>query len=191
MKMTGKNYIAEFSAALQSGLDNIVKAASIYVEAIDRNPNNAFEFHSKFEDTIPISAWASFEAVGRKWIHPKLIMGGGGRHGCRIKKLPYSVQKQIFDGHRFELLLHDGDTIRIDLREASADHARQLFGGDHIRTLSEQRLYLAETSKAEAKQEQMIEKIRQMPYVIRGGRVFFREGVEMTKREIQRLIEEM
>lgn len=186
VQTTERDYKKEFSEALTSGLENIVKAAKIYVEAIDSNPALADEFAAEFRDVVPASAWAGFEAVGRKWMHPRLLMGGGGRYASKIKRLPYHAQERIFNGERFDMLLPDGDTIRVDIREAAPEQADQLFEGNHIRTLAEQKLWLAKR-----KQEPEAEEAEVLPYTINNGQITFRRGVTMTRQEIKRIIAEM
>lgn len=180
------NYVEEFRAAFACGIESIVKAAAIYVAAIDHNPNNASAFHEAFKDVIPASAWGGFEAVGRKWMHPKLLMGGGGRYGGRIKRLPYSVQESIFSGARFDLLTKTGDTLKVDLRECTPEQVDQLIDGNSIRSLSAQRAWLEAQTSAPAPQE-----AEMLPYAITGGKIVFRRGVVMTKRELARIIKEM
>jgi hypothetical protein len=184
--VTERDFKREFSEALTSGLDNIVKAAKIYVDAIDANPALADEFAAEFRDVVPASAWAGFEAVGRKWMHPRLLMGGGGRYSSKIKRLPYNAQERIFDGERFDMLLPGGDTIKVDIREAAPEQADQLFGGNHIRTLAEQKLFLAKRSASPSTEEAEV-----MPYTISNGVITFRRGVSMTRQEIKRIVSEM
>lgn len=180
-----RDYVQEFADALGFGLESIVKAAGIYVEAVDANPENAISFHEAFRDTIPASAWTSFEAVGRKWMHPKLLLGGGGRYSNKIKKLPYSVQKQVFDGQRFQLLTKDGGKLNVDIREVTPEQAEQLLDGQHIRNLAEQKAYL-ESMKTMGGEDP-----EPMPYTIRNGKVCFRRGATLTRQEIKRLLADM
>lgn len=181
-----RDYVTEFREAFSVGIDNIVKASAIYVAAIDENPHNAAAFREAFADTIPDSAWGSFEAVGRKWMHPKLLLGAGGRYSGRIKRLPYSVQDSIFSGQRFDLLTTTGDTLKVDVRECTPEQVDQLIDGNSIRNLSSQRAWMEARAAAPAPVD-----VEQLPYTIAGGKIIFRRGVVMTKRELTRIIKEM
>lgn len=181
-----RDYVSEFRAAFSAGVEAIVRAAAIYVAAIDEDRNNADLFRGSFQDIIPASAWAGFEAVGRKWMHPKLLLGGGGAYSAKIKRLPYSAQEAIFDGQRFDLLTKDGDTLKVDLRECTPDQVEQLIDGSTVRTLAAQRAWLEARAIAPAPQD-----VERLPYYISGGRVVFRRGVSMTKRELNRVLSEM
>lgn len=187
MKELVTNRIAEFRKALTAGIEGIVRAAEIYVAAIDEDPTNADKFRDSFSDWIPSAAWTNFEAVGRKWMHPRLLMGGMAdrkKHSI-IKRLPYSVQERIFSGERFKLLTAKGDTLNVDLLEATADQTDQLCGDGNIRSLGEQRAWIEEQSKTiEVESEPM-------PYVVMNGKVSFRRGVVLTRNEVKRLLQEM
>lgn len=120
-------------------------------------------------------------------MHPKLLMGGGGRYSSHIKRLPYSDQEQIFDGKRYDLLTSDGDKLRVDVRQITPEQAEQMFDRSHIRSISEQKAWL----ESRKKQPQKTDIAETMPYTINSGKVFFRRGVELTRSELKRLLQEM
>jgi len=181
-----RNYVAEFREAFALGIDNIVRASRIYVEAIDDNPKQADEFRAAFADTIPGTAWSGFEAVGRKWMHPKLLMGGGGKYASKIKRLPYSAQERIFSGERFELLTSTGDKIKVDVREVTPEQVEQLIDGTRIRTLAEQRAWLESRKGVVAAGPTEV-----LPYTIEHGKVHFRRGTTLNRAELRRLLTEL
>jgi hypothetical protein len=182
-----KQYLDEFRKHFQAGIDGIVRASEVYVEAIDDNPRYADTFRDEFGDIVPYGAWGQFEAIGRKWMHPRLIMGGMAdrQKAALVKRLPYSVQERVFSRERFDLLTPDADTLQVDLMEATTEQVRQLCDGSHIRSLAEQRAWM-ESQKAEAKEEAEV-----MPYVVRDGCVSFRRGVKLTKEEVKRILRDM
>lgn len=173
-----------FKQAFTTGIEGIVSAAKIYVEAIDDNPKNADLFRDEFVDWIPEGAWAGWEAVGRKWMHPKLLMGGGGRFSNKIKRLPYSTQERIFDGEKFPLMTATGDTLNVDIRNITTEQAEQLFDGSHIRSLPQQKAYM-ESRKTSVVEEVSIGEV--LPYKIVGCRVHFRKDCVMTRDELKTL----
>jgi hypothetical protein len=175
--ITTTRYISEFKSAFAAGIDSIVNASEIYVKAIDEDPAIKDRFRDEFADIIPSSAWSGFEAVGRKWMHPKLLMGGGGRYSSQIKRLPYSDQEQIFSGTRYGLLTADGDTLRVDVRSITPEQAEQLFDRSHIRSLAEQKAWLEARKSAPQKAED----VQVMPYSITDGKVYFRKGTSLTR----------
>jgi len=182
-----RNYIEEFKKALQSGLDNIVKAAEIYVEAIDSDYEAKDKFSSSFDGTIPAAAWAGFEAVGRKAMHPKLLFGGGNNRGY-IKRLIYSDQEDVLSGKRVSLLIDGGDSIMVDPREITKEQAQQLFDRDHIRTLSEQKAYVESQRLPQSSIEHTAE---QLQVKVVNHKLYIKADTVLTKREVARLLESM
>jgi len=182
--------VGKFRDALFAGIQGIVKAAEIYVAAIDDDPKAADLFRDQCADLVPASAWGQLEAVGRKWLHPRLIMGGMAdrRKAACVKKLPYSLQERIFNRDRFPLLVSGGDLMQVDIMEATSEQVEQLCDGQAIRTIAEQKAYVE--AKALYKRESP-EDTEPMPYTIQDGRVHFRRGVSMTRSEIKRLLQEM
>lgn len=181
--------VERFGDAFKRGIDGIVEAAEVYVKAIDADPAAADVFRDRFSDCIPPSAWAGFEAVGRKWIHPKLLMGGMSdrRVAAKVKRLPYSVQERVFHKERFDLLLLDGQVLRVSLLECSPEQADQLCDGQIIRDIAAQRAWL----EAAKRRAVTIPDAEPMPYLISGGRVTFRKATTMSKAELKRIIASM
>ena len=186
-KSLAKQYIEDFRKHFAAGIEGIVRAGECYVAAIDENPHFADQFRNEFADSIPASAWGQFEAVGRKWMHPKLIMGGMSdpKKSALIKRLPYSTQERVFNRERFDLLTASGDTLQIDMLEATSDQVKQLCDGSAIRSISAQKAWLEATNTV------TVERAETMPYTVRDGKVSFRRGVVLTRQELKRLLQDM
>jgi len=114
-------------------------------------------------------------------------MGGmtDRKKSARIKRLPYSMQERVFAHERFPLLTGNGETLQIDMLEATCEQLDQLCDGDSVRNLAEQKAY--QETRAILDQE----KPEVMPYTVAGGRVSFRRGVTLTRAELKRLLQEM
>jgi len=182
-----KTRIQSFRDELMEGINGIVRASEIYVEAIDDDPSLADKFREDCADFVPASAWSQFEAVGRKWMHPRLIMGGMAdrKKANLVKRLPFSTQERVFSHNRFDLLVSGGDILKVDMMEATQEQAEQLCNGSEIRTIPEQKAWLeAVTIREENKPEVM-------PYTIVNGKVSFRRAVTLTRQELKRLLQEM
>ena len=187
-EITIKSRMDEFGEALKAGIDGLVKAGEIYVEAIEEDPRNADKFRERFTDWVPSAAWSNFENMGRKLMHPRLVMGGMSdrKKTSLIKRLPYSTQARVFERERFSLLTATGDTLQIDLMEATAEQAEQLCDGSSIRNLSAQKAWM-EARAAAASQEPA----EVLPYTITDGKVTFRRGTVLSRAELKRLLAEM
>lgn len=180
--------ISKFQKAFRAGIEGIVEAAEVYVAAIDDNPANADKFRDHFADMIPPSAWANFEAVGRKWMHPRLLLGGVAdrKKNSIIKKLPYSTQERVFNRERFPLLLDNGHTLEVDLLEATPEQAEQICDGSTVRPVSAQKAW--KESRAVVEKE---EKSESLPYTIKDGKVCFRRNTTLSRTELKRILAEM
>jgi hypothetical protein len=180
--------IQAFREAFASGINSITKAAEIYVRSLDENPRNADKFKEAFADQIPATAWSGFEAVGRKWMHPRLLMGGiaNTKKSTIIKRLPYSMQERVFNRERFDLLCADGDKLQVDVMEATPEQVEQIFDGSSVRNLSAQKAYI-EARKAEP--EKTATEV--LPYTISDGKVCFRRGVSLSKSELRNILQAM
>lgn len=181
-------FMESFRAALQSGIEGIVRASEIYVAALDEDPRNADRFRDEFSELVPVAAWAQFEAVGRKWMHPRLLLGGVAdrKKAAMIKRMPYSMQERVFKHERFPLLTERGETLELDIMEATTEQAEQLCERGTIRTLSEQRAWMESRQTYESREE-----VDGLPYVVQGKKVLFRRGCVMSRAELRRLVEGM
>jgi len=186
--------IEEFKEALFAGISGFVRAAEIYVAAIDEDHSNAVLFQGELAQLIPSDAWAQFEAVGRGWMHPRLLIGlPDKRKEAFIKRTPYSTQEKIFDGERFDLLTPGGGTLKVSLFDATSDQVDQLCAKTGIRTPSEQKAWIVSKERAERSRNSDAEEFtpEPVPYSIRKGKLLVRRDTEFSKRELQRIILEL
>ena len=153
MREVVMNAVNEFRDALLSGLEGIMRAAEVYVAAVDEDPRNADVFRDELSDFVPASAWAMFEAVGRRQMHPKLLMGGMAdrKKSAAVKRLPYSQQERVFAGERVELVVESGDLLKVSLLDCTADQAEQICSRAGFRSQSQQRAWLEEKRLAAAR----------------------------------------
>lgn len=181
-------YVVAFRDALDTARDGLAKAAEIYVAAIDEVPERAQEFRAALP-YIPERVWGQFEAIGRKQVDPRLLLGDGGPHRERIKRLPYTAQKRVLEGEPVELLVGESDVLKADVRALTQDQAAQVFAGDHIRTPAEQKTWLLDQEK----KARLVkgDPVESMPYVIQGNKVTFKKNLTMTVRELRDLIQVM
>lgn len=182
--------VQSFRTALTNGIDGIVKAAHIYVAAIDKDPRNQGAFEDGCSDILPHQAWAQFEAIGRRVIHPKLLFGGMASRpkAHLLKRLPYSAQERLLNRGKMELVCSGGDRLKVTIYDATVEQAKQLIGDRAVRTPEEQKAWM------EAQKQRVAmppEPASVMPYTITDGKVTFRRAVTLTKREVQRILQEL
>lgn len=179
--------LSEFKDALLAGINGFIKAGEIYVKAIEQDRSYGARLKEEFSDMVPAKAWNQLEALGRKWIHPKLVLGGMSdpQKTTLVKRLPYSEQSKVFDGERYQLLVSNGDYIEVNLLDATTEQAKQIIGDGLIRSLSEQKSWL------ESKKVQKELKVEELPYQIKGGKITFRKNVSLTRAEMKQLLSQL
>jgi len=157
--------------------------SKIIVDAIDEDSANREVLYDALKNVMSPTMYRQLESVGRKILDPRLLIGSGGQHTTRIKKLPFDLQKKVIDGCMFEFLTADGSHMMVCLRDSEVWQAKQMFTDDHIRTLPEQKAW-AEAEKSRRKSSD-IEHI--VPYEIRSKDVLFKEMTSLTFEEIRQL----
>jgi hypothetical protein len=185
-EMVKRDYVAEFKAAYGSALDSVKKMAEIYVEALDEDLKNKDRFIKECS-FAPANLWIELEAVGRKWKHPKMVLGNINNSSL-IKVLPYSDQERLISGERVEMLTPSG-VLMVNIADATPAQASQIIdkANRKIRDVAAQRLYIEANSKPLVVDVESVE----MPYTISGGKVHFRKGVTLTRKEIAVIFREI
>jgi len=181
-------YVVAFREALDNAREGLAKAAEIYVQAIDEDPERSKEFRLALP-YIPERVWGQFEAIGRHRIDPRLLFGDGGPHRERIKRLPYTVQRQVLQGQPVELLVNESDVLLADARTLTQQQAAQVFANDHVRTPAEQKAWLLDQQRRTNLTKG--DSAETLPYLIQGNKVTFRKNLTMTLRELKDLIQIM
>lgn len=184
-----KAELGRFQDAYTRGVAGIVEASEIYVRAIDDNPANKEKFREYFADNIPAGAWSNFEAVGRKWLHPRLLLGGmeDRRKAAIIKGLPYDTQTEIIEkAKRFPLLLTNGETLLVSVQDATPEQVKQLVDGSNIRNAASQKAYVEQLKSREA-----VGKCEPPGWMITDGKVRFLKGTILNKAQMRRILSEM
>lgn len=178
-----RDYVKEFIEAWSNGHKEMLKAAKIFVAAIDKDPANRGKIYEGTKGLVTPRAFQLLEAVGRKTLDERLLMGTGGQHTVRIKRLPFDLQKRVIDGDMFEFLTADGSKMKICLRDCEDWQAKQMFADDHIRTLPQQKAW-AEAEKAKLKSTEIEHTV---PFEIRKKDVLFKENTSLTFEEVRQL----
>jgi len=184
-KMMKTNYVTAIKGAFENGMRELQLACEIYVQAIDEDYNNKEFIQKELGHLIPKPAWAGMEQVGRGTIDKRLSFERGGKNAKYIKRLALSDQKRIMDGEFVELLTVNGDGLQVNPLTASKEQAEQLFDGDSIRTLDEQKAYRESVER----EWEMIEKTVEVfeTYRIERGRLIIPTGCILTKDEVMNI----
>ena len=181
MAIIKTDYVALFALEFNKGISGLVECGKIYVKAIDEDYRQIEVFKKALPEFTP-GTWRQFEDLGRGNIHYKTLLIGKNKR--RIQAMPISTQKRIADGTRYELLLKNGDTLKVDLKEASIQQAKQLFDKDHIRTISEQKIWLSENKVCDNREDMP----QTMPIICKKGKLVVIRPVILTKKQVQEIL---
>ena len=143
-------YARDVVNAIEGGVKQLAHGAAVYVKALDdeKIDNEAFRQLCREKGSfIPAGFWRGMEKVGRGLIHWKVLIGGAGRYEAKISRLPLSVQAEIVDGTKVEVVTPGRDILKVDVRQVDQDLARQVFAEDHIRTTAEQKAWLVSRAR--------------------------------------------
>ena len=173
--------IEKFIGSFQNWVQNTIEVSKQYAELVDRFPEAKEELKHRLPG-VPSRTWIKFEAVGRGYMHPQLI---SNPHFAipRLERMSYSDQTKAVEG-KMDVLTAQGDTLKVALSELTPEMAKQLFAHDHIRTLSEQKVYI------ESKRSAKLKTVATM-YKVFKDRVDVVEPCSLKKADLLRILQEM
>lgn len=178
-----KNYVARFREAFSRGVESIVEAARIYVDALDNGNMTRDDFAAECRG-IPPSAWNGLEAVGRGIIDRRLLWGGG-RASTYLRRLPLSEQSRALD-EGVRLITTGGDSLTVRVEDMTKEQCDLAFAPDHLRSLGEQRAICESPRKAEPVMLASVE--AESAYEIRGNKLIINRPLAMTRADVKRLL---
>lgn len=177
-----KTQVQQFKELFTGGMQKIREACQVYVKAVEENPELEPEFRAAFPQ-ISESGWANIELVGRGAMDYRLLWEGG-RARNRIKQLPPSRQAAVLD-NGVPLLSKDGSELKVKVENLTPKQVEQVFGGNHIRTLAEQRAWIEaqSTVTTPVKTETVAE--------VRGKELIISRPCRMSRKELVMFLAQM
>lgn len=173
--------ILRFAQLVQRGIDAWTEAGKLLVEMIDADPTARDRIIDECPD-LTAEILARFEAIGRNQLHPKTLLNNspGMR---RLRQLPFSEQQKFLSEPVPVLIRGDKgpETLNIQVQNLTTQQAMQAFSAHSFRPLEAQRAWV------ESRRPQRMSK----PYTIKGHKVVFNQGCEMTAQEISELLGKM
>lgn len=182
-----KSDAEKFVQLIQRGIDSWVEAGKFVASKIDEDPDFLNAICDQFPHISPEMVMR-FDALGRKQIHPQLLLcdGPGPR---RLRKLPYTLQEK-FSAQPIDLLINTEkgwETLKVDVRNLTPDQAAQVFAPDGIRTEAAQRAFVEDrASKRVAPPTRA-----NLPYRISGKKLVVIEPCTFDRKEIAQLLADM
>lgn len=183
------DYVLAFRDAYNGARDGLLRAGEIYVRAIDEDPERAKEFRAALPD-FSERIWSQLELMGRHQVLPQLLLSTSIPYREQLKRLPFTQQKRIVeDREPIELLVNEDDILKVDVNSLTPEQAKQVFRGDHMATLGEQKAWLVDREgKAKLTKGDPIDS---MPYVIQGNKLLVKRNTQFTLRDLRNIIKLM
>lgn len=147
MKTLTQNNVNKFLQLVQQGIDCWVEAGELAVKMIDED-SSFIEEVCKSNAMLTEEVVLSFVRLGRKTLHPRLVIADGA--GVRkLRKLPYALQERYIS-NPVELLVNNGeqwDSLNVDVLNLTSEQASQVFTNDGVRSAGAQRAYLEDKAR--------------------------------------------
>lgn len=193
-----RQYLDEILADLKGAADRIAAAGRKWVK-LDTG------LRQRIVDATPAGmrdVWLRLERVGMGTLHPQLATTAGiaARY---LGRLPMSEQERYLQ-ERIPVLVVNGrepDILRIDVGALSRGQRKQVFvnagGTVRVRSIDEQRAWLADQAQREQRKEQRNEVLRiDRPgrWKVDGGKVYVAaEKVEngLTKKDVAQMLRDL
>lgn len=185
MKDLSKQITTQFVELLQRGVDCWVQAGELAAKAIEENPDWPDEVCAQVPWLTPARIY-EFQKIGLKKIHPRLMLCD--LPGVRaLRRLPYKVQ-ETYITQPVELLITNGDTLRVDVHNLTREQADQVFNGDGVRPLAAQRSWLESRAMEKAQPKDL----HVEPYIVKRNVLKVNEaGTIFTRKDLIRILAEM
>ena len=176
--------IRKFRELLHIGMSAMKEAAEIYVKVIDREPAAKQAFRELVPE-VPSSAWKLMEKVGRGQMHERLLLMGG-RIQTLLAALPLSEQTEAIE-NGLEVLLHDGNAMRIMPEALTQSQLSQVFGSGEIRSQEAQRAWM------ESRRNYQLARLAQgdMRYRVEGCHLVILAPVSIEMGKLRRVLAQM
>jgi hypothetical protein len=132
--------VRKFANAFNQAEDSFRAAGKIYAEAIMEFGQTARERLAAACPTIAPSTWRRLEALGNGSLDARLLTASS-KGAASLRRLPAPIQTRALD-EGVEVLIGNGESLRVQVDNLTPDQTRQVFAGDHIRDVSAQRAWL-------------------------------------------------
>ena len=183
-----KSELSRVSELIMQGLECWVEAGKIIADTLDDHPesmNRICEVTGLDENII-----RRFYQIGKQQLHPKILCSTA-QGVMRLASCQYHEQEKYLE-QPIELLVADGETLLVMADNLTREQVQQIFNRDHVRSLPEQKAWLATEEKLRIEKEQSSRaELAEANYTIRGHKVIFRKGVELSQQEVAGILARM
>jgi hypothetical protein len=181
LKKQNNEAVEEIISLINKGVECWQKAGQLIAKNMDENPDFVDQICDQCKD-ISLETIYRFEQIGRQQLYPNLLLNDspGVR---RLRRLPYNLQKK-YANEPVTLLISGGETLETDVRNLTPNQAAQVFSGNRLRTISEQRAYIEDKKSS----EEAVPASGNLPYRIVGKTVVVMQSCKFTPGDLARLL---
>lgn len=186
---TSATSLESLKSAIDAGIESWKAAGIAIVDLIDNHGMTLGQISESINSpVVNPNVLAQFERIGRNQVLPRLLVASFPAAKA-MQKLPLSEQRRLLDQGTDVMVMRTGgaDTIIIRPEDMTKDQAQQVFSKDGVRSLSAQRAFI----EGKASETAAMSKVKQSPWIIKSGRVIFREACEMSRQELTILLSQM
>lgn len=186
MKLQPTKTIQKIAELITGGISMWVEAGQLIAKEIDESD----EFLDLICSAVPgftPELVMRFYALGKKQIHPELLIAEGPGPKALLK-LPYAIQEKYLSSS-VDVLIRNGkdwDTLKVNIRNLTPDQARQVFSKDSVRSVQSQRAFIESANVKKFNPSADVES-----YKIIGKRVTIRRDVTLTAKDLANILAEM
>lgn len=181
--------IEEFLKLVNGATEMWIRAGEILIQLSDADPH-VYDYIIEKCPTLNAGILGNFEKMGRRILHPQLLVSGSNPGYQKLAKLPFSLQERFID-EPVPLMIetdHGPDVLLVKARDLTRDQAKQVFASDRLRTEGEQRAYLTDIKQ---KARNVTPPQSSAPsYVIKNGKAII-NGVEFTGKQLLMIASEL
>jgi hypothetical protein len=176
--------IDRFIDLVFKGVEAWMEAGKIVCEILDEDPEALDRIVAQCPNISPEMV-IRFEQIGRKQIHPQLLLSDapGVRH---LRRQPFQLQEKHAKEPVEMLVKTDKgwETLQVDVRNLTARQAEQVFGKEGIRSAAAQRVYLEDQN---ARHHAPPVKAN-LPYRVVGREIVVMEPCRLSAREVAQIL---
>lgn len=179
-----KQAVDAINDLMVKGMEAWKAAGKIVADLVDKDPD-AIDRILEVSPMLTKGILRSLERIGRDELLPELLLRNGLVY-ARLRELPIQLQRRYVK-EPVPLMIQTAngpDTLNVTLDALSPLQARQVFSSDGVRSLSEQRAWLAEN----APRPTPVVEAETLPFEVHGKVVVFTRPCKMTRQEIAALL---
>jgi hypothetical protein len=174
-----------FAEAFTRAEDSFRAAGKIYADAIAQFGQEAREKFAAACPKIAPTTWRRLEALGNGSLDGRLLTASS-MGAAALRRLPAPMQTKALD-NGVDVLVGNGDTLRVQVDNLTPEQSRQVFASDHIRDIAAQRAWM-ETHAPQTARPAMVEA---PAWKVTGGKVQVSRPCSLTRLDLARMLAEM